>query len=62
VLVFPVDNIDDAHEVLKSNGVKIVKTPHQVCETPTGIGYSVDFEDPDGNLLSVYAEKPKKKK
>ena len=59
MLVFPVESIDDAHEVLKSNGVKIVKAPHQVCETPTGIGYSIDFEDPDGNLLSLYTEKKK---
>jgi lactoylglutathione lyase len=59
VLVFPVENIDEAHEALKNSGAKVIKAPHQVCETPDGYGYSCDFEDVEGNLLSLYAEKKK---
>lgn len=57
LLVFPVSDVFEAHDVLKAQGVKIFEAPKMVCETPTGKGYSLDFEDPDGNLLSFYSEK-----
>jgi predicted enzyme related to lactoylglutathione lyase len=56
-VVFPVDNIDEAHEYLKTAGVKICQAPVQVCETPDKIGYSIEFTDPDGNVLSVFGMK-----
>lgn len=59
VLVFPVDNIDRAHEELKAAGVKIVEAPKQVCEGEDSVGMSLEFEDPDGNRLSFYADKKK---
>ena len=59
VPVFPVENLDEAYKALKSANVKITMEPKQVCETPTGYGWSVDFADPDGNVLSFYSEKKK---
>lgn len=57
LIVFPVDDVFEAHDLLKSAGVKIIESPKMVCETPTGKGYSLDIADPDGNLLSFYSEK-----
>jgi lactoylglutathione lyase len=57
LLVFPVPDVFEAHEALKASGVKIYEAPKMVCETPTGKGYSLDFADLDGNLLSFYSEK-----
>lgn len=54
VAVFNVDNANEAHEVLKSHGVKIVNAPQVVCETPEHVGMCVEFEDPDGNVLSLF--------
>jgi len=55
VAVFNVDNVNEAYETLKSNGVKVLKTPQVVCETPDQLGMCVEFEDLDGNLLSLFA-------
>ena len=59
VPVFPVENIRDAFHALKEAGVKIRKEPHEVCQVPGGVGMSLDFEDPDGNLLSFYGVEKK---
>lgn len=51
IVVFSLDRgIDDFAEALAAKGVEIV-TP--VSESPDG-GLSLDFADPDGNLLSLH--------
>ncbi len=51
MVVFNIDGgIDDYAETLAARGVEIVVP---VSECPDG-GLSVDFVDPDRNLLSVY--------
>ncbi len=54
----PVFSVEDFHgtvDALKAAGVKLIKGPVQVCEAgPDKIGMSVEFADPDGNLLSVF--------
>ena len=53
VVVFSLDGgIDDFAEALVAKGVEIV-TP--VSESPDG-GLSLDFADPDGNLLSLHQD------
>ncbi|HEY9718916.1 MAG TPA: VOC family protein [Trichormus sp.] len=55
IAVFNVDDVNEAFETLKSNGVKVLNTPQVVCETPDHLGMCVEFEDPDGNALSLFA-------
>lgn len=51
VVVFSLDGgIDDHAEALAANGVEIVVP---VSESPDG-GLSLDFLDPDGNVLSLH--------
>lgn len=55
VVVFPVENIQQAYEALKAKGVKFEKEPQIVCEHDGNqVGKSADFRDPDGNRLSIY--------
>ncbi len=60
VVVFSLDGgIDDYADALAAQGVEIVVP---VSEAPDG-GLSLDFLDPDGNVLSLYqpADAPRKK-
>ena len=60
VVVFGLDGgIDDYAEALVARGVEIVVP---VSETPDG-GLSIDFVDPDRNVLSLYqpAEAPRRR-
>lgn len=54
----PVFSVEDFHgtvEALKAAGVKLLKGPVQVCEPgPDKVGMSIEFADPDGNILSVF--------
>jgi|LakMenEpi03Aug12_release.lakeMendotaPanAssembly.Ray.scaffolds.fasta_scaffold194033_2 lactoylglutathione lyase len=54
----PVFSVEDFHgtvDALKNAGVKLIKGPVQVCEAgPDKVGMSVEFADPDGNVLSVF--------
>ena len=59
-VVFEVENIKEAYKQLKEKGVKFTQEPKEVCSTPDGIGYSADFEDPHGNVLSIYGMEAKK--
>lgn len=54
IVVFGVDNINGTYEALKQTGINIARPPHVVCETPEAVGLSIDFQDPDGNWLSLY--------
>lgn len=55
VPVFSVDNFTETYEGLKAAGIKFEKEPTQVCEAGPGkVGMSVEFKDPDGNMLSVF--------
>jgi len=53
-VVFGVENVKQTYEDLKAAGVKFTGEPHQVCETPDSLGMSADFQDPDGNSLSIF--------
>ena len=53
-VVFAVDNVKQTYKDLKSAGVKFKSEPHQVCEAPDALGFSADFQDPDGNSLSIF--------
>ncbi|CAN5406692.1 VOC family protein [soil metagenome] len=54
----PVFSVEDFHgtvEALKTAGVKLLKEPVQVCEAgPDKTGMSIEFKDPDGNVLSIF--------
>ena len=53
--VFTVEDFYGTVEALKAAGVKIFKEPVQVCEAGPGkVGMSIEFKDPDGNVLSVF--------
>jgi lactoylglutathione lyase len=53
-VVFAVKDIRQTYEELKRAGVNFRGEPHQVCETPDSIGLSADFQDLDGNGLSLF--------
>lgn len=59
ILVFKVDNIQDAYTALKAKGIEFKSEPHEVCSTPDHVGYSADFSDLFGNKLSIYGETKK---
>lgn len=52
-VVFQVPDIRAAHKALKEQGLKI-KALNKVCEFGDQVGLSGEFNDPDGNRLSVY--------
>lgn len=54
IVVFNVDDIQGTFEALKAKGVKFEKEPHVVCEAEGKTGKSADFNDPDGNRLSIF--------
>jgi lactoylglutathione lyase len=55
IVVFQVENVQQAYEGLKAKGVKFHSEPHIVCEAgPEQVGKSADFEDLDGNRLSIF--------
>lgn len=60
-MVFNVDNIHNAYEALKKDGIKFDGEPKQVCEEGDTLGLSADFHDPDGNRLSIFSMVPKPK-
>lgn len=55
VLVFNVDNVFEAYESLKASGVMFQSDPQKVCEDAEKVGISTDFEDLDGNLISIFS-------
>jgi catechol 2,3-dioxygenase-like lactoylglutathione lyase family enzyme len=60
IVVFNVDNIQQAYEGLKAKGVKFTDAPKQVCEGEADkVGKSADFKDPDGNRLSIFGYEKK---
>lgn len=60
IVVFNVENIQQAYESLKAKGVKFEKEPQIVCEADGNkTGKSADFVDPDGNRLSIFGYEKK---
>lgn len=59
-LVFSVENIKEAYEGLKEQGIKFEGEPHEVCSTPDHVGMSANFKDPWGNQLSIFGMEAKK--
>jgi len=54
IVVFNVDNIQEAYEGLKARGVKFENEP-QIChEEGDSVGRNASFHDPEGNKLSIY--------
>ena len=51
--VFNVADIRAAQAALKACGVK-ASEPHQVCDDGDKVGLSSDFQDPEGNRLSIF--------
>ena len=51
MLTFSVDNIDEAHNELKTKGVEFVRTP---AKEEWG-GKFATFKDPDGNYLQIFS-------
>ena len=55
VPVFNVDDFNGTYEALKAGGLHFEHEPMQVCEAgPGNLGMSVQFKDPDGNMLSIF--------
>lgn len=50
ILITKVKGLKEVVATLKSRGVEFVNEIHSVCEG----GYSVDFRDPSGNLMSLF--------
>lgn len=55
VLVFQVENVFETYESLKKAGVEFQSEPAQACEDSDKVARSADFEDPDGNLISIFS-------
>jgi catechol 2,3-dioxygenase-like lactoylglutathione lyase family enzyme len=51
LLVFEVDNVDEAVEALKAKGVQFVSLP---TDRPAWGMRTAHFRDPDGNLLEIF--------
>lgn len=58
ILYFRVDDIAEAHEVLRDRGVEFRAAPHLVHRTETSELHMAFFTDPDGNNLALMAERP----
>lgn len=57
VLYFKVAEIEKAHDVLVSRGVKFEAAPHQVAKMPDHELWMAFFRDADQNLLALMCEK-----
>ena len=53
-MVFSVEDIDAAHQALRSRGVEFRREPRVV----TGDQHAADFRDPDGHVLSIFGPRP----
>lgn len=49
-LVFSVDDVEGAYDILSARGVKFTHKPRPVTEAQ----WAANFEDPDGHKLSVF--------
>jgi len=49
-IVFAVDSVRETYDRLVNQGVKFLNTPHTI----DGTNDVVNFEDPDGHLISLY--------
>ena len=56
-IYFQVADIDAVYETLKSKGVAFKAAPHLVNRSPQAELWLAEFIDPDGNQLSLMAEK-----
>jgi methylmalonyl-CoA/ethylmalonyl-CoA epimerase len=56
-LYFKVAEIEKAHDVLVSRGVKFEAAPHRVAKMPDHELWIAFFRDPDRNLLALMCEK-----
>jgi catechol 2,3-dioxygenase-like lactoylglutathione lyase family enzyme len=49
-VVFAVEHVQHAYEMLSRDGVKFEHEPHQVTES----SWAANFRDPDGHILSIF--------
>jgi methylmalonyl-CoA/ethylmalonyl-CoA epimerase len=57
VLYFRVDDIDAAYAALKERGVPFKDAPHLIAKMPDHELWMSFFEDTEGNILALMAEK-----
>lgn len=53
-VVFDVADVHGAYQALLAKGLKFTSPPKEVTSDATSVGLSADFEDPDGNRLSLF--------
>ena len=54
-IVFAVDDVESAYDILSARGVKFTHKPRPVTESQ----WAANFEDPDGHKLSVFGPRDK---
>jgi predicted enzyme related to lactoylglutathione lyase len=62
ILYFKVEDIEQAHEALESNGVHFETKPMLVAPMATHDLWLAEFRDSENNVLALMCEKPKEKK
>jgi len=56
ILYFAVDDIQSAHQTLRSRGVTFRTDPHKVATLADREVWLADFEDTEGNVLALMSE------
>jgi methylmalonyl-CoA/ethylmalonyl-CoA epimerase len=62
ILYFKVQNIEEAHEILESHGVRFETKPMLVAPMATHDIWLAVFRDSENNVLALMCEKPKETK
>jgi methylmalonyl-CoA/ethylmalonyl-CoA epimerase len=62
ILYFKVQNIEEAHEILESRGVRFETKPMLVAPMATHDLWLAEFRDSENNVLALMCEKPKETK
>jgi methylmalonyl-CoA/ethylmalonyl-CoA epimerase len=60
LLYFRVPDLDAAYKQLVDSGVNIVAPPRLIAPMPTHDLWMAAFQDSEGNIMQLMAEKPKK--
>ena len=60
ILYYQVPDIMGAHAALESRGVPFLRPPHMIADMGAVELWMAFFRDPDGNVLALMCEKPKR--
>ena len=60
ILYYEVPDIAAAHAQLESRGVPFLRPPHMIADMGAVELWMAFFRDPDGNVLALMCEKPKR--